>query len=162
MIKIVKSVFLVLLSFMMILNFVSCGKDKQTDETYEESNSESITSQETFVEETTTDATEPTNSETSEPEGNHYSALQRTWMSADCQCTMSISQIDETGKLTGYLKMGDAATFSLDITPDYEGNYYQQLTVANETVDLWFYFRNETSIFVSLNGNGDFEQFLMF
>lgn len=114
---------------------------------------------------TTTKATTTTTKVTTTTTANPYQSLQRLWISGNGYAKMNVYNIDSNGHLTGSLELSDEGQsifFDLDVTPDYDGNYYQVLTANNTTVDFWFYFQSELSMVCTMNSqSGESMQFTM-
>lgn len=114
-----------------------------------------------------TESSKPINSETTEQQetSEPTNPLQRTWASSDGLYSMDIAEVYEDGKIVGNLKISNGShsmIFDVNVTPNNEGTYYQQINDGYETVDFWFYFLDENQMQCSLNSeNGGSIQFTM-
>lgn len=113
------------------------------------------------------ESSEPINSETTEQQetSEPVNPLQRTWTSSDGLYQMNIAEVYGDGSIVGTLKISNGShsmIFDINVTPNNEGTYYQQINDGYTTADFWFYFLDENQMQCSLNSeDGDSIQFTM-
>lgn len=114
-----------------------------------------------------TESSKPINLETTEQQetSEPTNSFQRTWKSSDGLYQMDIAEVYEDGSIVGNLKISNGShsmIFDINVTPNNEGTYYQQINDGYETADFWFYFLDENQMQCSLNSeNGGSIQFTM-